>query len=73
MTAQLPTRITIELHPGEGDAGWTARTAVGEGATSWVAPHAAEPREAVPAPALYESAPCTCLEDGGCDADHAND
>ena len=73
MTTQLPTRITIELHPGEGDAGWTARTAVDETAPSLVPPHAAEPREELPVPAAYESAPCTCLDDGGCSADHAND
>ena len=77
MTAQLPTRITIELHPGEGDAGWTARTAVDEAGTSAspsvMAPHPAAPREELPTPAAYESAPCTCLEDGGCGADHAND
>jgi len=73
MTAQLPTRITIELHPGEGDAGWTAHTAVGEAAPSVVPPHAAEPREELPVPAAYEPAPCTCLDDGGCAADHAND
>ena len=78
MTAQLPTRITIELHPGEGAGGWTARTAVDEGgpatvAPHAVAPHAAEPREELPVPAAYESAPCTCLDDGGCAADHANE
>ena len=77
MTAQLPTRITIELHPGEGERGWTARTAVDEGAPSGapsvMPPHAAEPREELPTPAAYESAPCTCLDDGGCRADHAND
>jgi|SoiMethySBSTD1v2_1073268.scaffolds.fasta_scaffold4026986_2 hypothetical protein len=78
MTAQLPTRITIELHPGEGEGGWTARTAVDDAApsvmpTSVMPPHAAEPREDLPVPAAYESAPCTCLEDGGCGADHAND
>jgi hypothetical protein len=88
MTAQLPTRITIELHPGEGDGGWTARTAVDDAASSVMPqsvmpqsvmpqsvtpPHAGEPREDLPVPAAYESAPCTCLEAGGCDADHAND
>jgi hypothetical protein len=73
MTGQLPTRITIERQPGDGAAGWTARTAVVDGVPTAVASHAAEPREDVPAPAVYEPAPCTCLEDGGCDADHAND
>ena len=73
MTAQLPTRIAIELHPGEGDRGWTARTAVDDAAPSLVPPHAAEPREELPAPAAYAPAQCTCLEDGGCEADHAND
>jgi hypothetical protein len=73
MTGQLPTRITIELHPGEGAGGWTAHTAVADATSTFVAPHAAEPREAMPVPAAYEAAPCTCLEAGGCDADHAND
>lgn len=73
MTAQLPTRITIELHPGEGTGGWTARTAVDEGGSAVMASHAAEPREDLPVPAAYESAPCTCLDDGGCAADHANE
>lgn len=73
MTAQLPTRITIELHPGDGGAGWTARTAVDDATASVLRPHAAEPREEQPGPAAYEPAPCTCLEAVGCDADHAND
>jgi hypothetical protein len=73
MIAQLPTRITIELHPGEGAAGWTARTAVDEGVPVNVPHHAAEPREDLPVPAAYEPAPCTCLDDGGCGADHANE
>ena len=73
MTAQLPTRITIELHPGEGAGGWTARTAVDNGASAVLAPRPYEPREELPGPAAYEPAPCTCLDDGGCAADHAND
>ena len=73
MTAQLPTRITIELHQGAGAGGWTAQTAVGDGGEWVIRPHAAAPREEPSAPALYESAPCTCLDDGGCDADHANE
>jgi hypothetical protein len=73
MTVQLPTRITIELHPGEGATGWTAHTAVADGVPAGVALHAAEPREDLPVPAAYEPAPCTCLDDGGCAADHAND
>jgi hypothetical protein len=72
MTAQLPTRITIELHPGEGARGWTARTAVDERDATPTPPRAAEPREVAPFPALYEPAACTCLEAGGCDVDHAN-
>lgn len=73
MTAQLPTRITIELHPGDGAAGWTASTSVADDAPSLLTTQVAEPREEVPAPTAYEPAPCTCLEDGGCEADHAND
>jgi hypothetical protein len=73
MTGQLPTRITIELHPGNGAGGWTAHTAVADATSTFVPPHPAEPREDVSAPAAYEPAPCTCLDDGGCGADHAND
>ena len=76
MTAQLPTRITIELHPGEG-AQWTARTAVDDvepriGPTV-LQTHAPEPRESLLLPAAYQPGACTCLEAGGCDVDHAND
>jgi hypothetical protein len=77
MTAQLPTRITIELHPGEGAEGWTARTAVDDAVPSiggpFVQTRAAQPREDLPVPAAYEPASCTCLEAGGCDVDHGND
>ena len=73
MTAQLPTRITIELQPGESGIGWTATSAVVDTTTAHMATHAPEPREVAPVPPAYESAPCTCLDDGGCGADHAND
>ena len=73
MTVQLPTRITIELHPAHDSGGWTARTAVDDVRGSVVLPRAAEPREEVAAPTAYEAAPCTCLEDGGCAADHKTD
>ena len=72
MTMQLPTRITIELHPSAGAGGWTARTAVDDGGPA-MPPHASQPREEPPVPARYEPAPCTCLEVGGCHADHANE
>ena len=76
MTAQLPTRITIELQPsdaGGSGSGWTARTAVDDVPIGFVPPHAAEPREELPVPAAYEPAPCTCLDADGCHADHANE
>jgi hypothetical protein len=73
MTAQLPTRITIELQPGGDGEGWTAHTAVVDGGPMAMEPRAGEPREDVPTPAVYEPAPCTCLEVGGCAVDHAND
>jgi hypothetical protein len=73
MIGQLPTRITIELQPSEGAGGWTAHTAVVEGGPLALESHAAEPREDISGPAAYEPAPCTCLDAGGCDADHAND
>jgi hypothetical protein len=82
MTAQLPTRITIEVHPadpagyGSDDAGAPpiVRVVPDAGMTSaGQPPHAAEPREAIPTPAAYEPGPCTCLDDEDCGADHAND
>ena len=73
MIGQLPTRITIELQPSEGAGGWTAHTAAVESGPVAVQTHAGEPREQVLTPAAYEPAPCTCLEAGGCDVDHAND
>ena len=73
MTMQLPTRITIELHPTHDAGGWTARTAVDDVRPAVVPPHVAEPREELPGPTAYEPAPCTCLEDGGCAADHQTD
>jgi hypothetical protein len=73
MTAQLPTRITIELQPGGDGEGWTAHTAVVDSVPATMELRAGEPREDVPVPAVYEPAPCTCLEAGGCAVDHAND
>jgi len=73
MIGQLPTRITIELQPGKGAGGWTAHTAVVDGRRLGLETHAAEPREEIPTPTAYQPSPCTCLEAGGCDADHAND
>jgi hypothetical protein len=82
MTAQLPTRITIEVHPadaardGSGEAaGAPTVRVVPESATTSTAhgAHAAEPREATPTPQAYEPGPCTCLDDEDCGADHAND
>jgi len=83
MTAQMPTRITIEVHPpaAAGDA-WTARTD-SDGATVHVSPTssrsashgpvAGEPRDEGSLPASYEPGPCTCLDDDGCGRDHANE
>ncbi len=82
MTAQPPTRITIEVHPGDpahfgsGEAGSTpiVRVVPDAALSSTTHPaHAAEPREAIPTPAAYEPGPCTCLDDEDCGADHAND
>jgi hypothetical protein len=62
MTIQTPTRITIEVHPPE------------PGSSTPHVTIAAEPREEAVRPALYEPAPCTCLDDGeDCAADHANE
>jgi len=76
MTTAVPTRITIELHPGRKDEPWTATTRVAEPApepaSTPSAAHAALPRETAAAPTAYEAGPCTC-EDGWCECDHANE
>jgi hypothetical protein len=86
MTVQLPTRITIEVHPAEHDP--RGRSATGDGRPIVrVVPEpapgpalavaypivAAEPREEMPMPAAYDPGPCTCLDDEDCGADHANE
>jgi hypothetical protein len=80
MTAQLPTRITIEVHPpdpalyGPGDAPGAPVVRVVEGSPSFAQPATAgEPRQDAPMPAAYDPGPCTCLDDEDCGADHAND
>ena len=76
MTIQAPTRITIEVHPpvAGDDAAPTVTVLAAEPTSNRLAgPVAAEPREAVPAPASYDPGPCLCLDDEDCAADHAND
>jgi hypothetical protein len=74
MRTPVPTRITIELHPGDDGRPWTASTEVDGGRAA--APVAIAVRSAesdVPwTPQAYEAAPCTC-GDGVCDRDHEND
>jgi hypothetical protein len=74
MTLQAPTRITIEVHHPDGDAGGAAPfvRVVPESQAS-AAPSMAEPREDVPAPAAFDPGECRCLDDDDCNADHAND
>jgi hypothetical protein len=78
MSVQLPTRITIEVHPpergrGPGDGRPTVRV-VPEPALAVAHPIVAgEPREEIPMPAAYDPGPCTCLDDEDCGADHANE
>ena len=75
MAMQVPTRITIEVHPPQpGNSGEPIVRVVPT--TAWTWRHttiAAEPREDVPTPAAYEPGPCLCLDDEDCGADHAND
>ena len=84
MAMQAPTRITIEVHPPDPDAGWQQPVVrvVPEGEQSGAGaragasaqpPMASAPREDVPSPAAYEPGPCLCLDDDDCGADHAND
>ena len=75
MRTPVPTRITIELHPGDDGRPWTASTAVDDvhaPMTVSVAAHVADGDPAPWAPEPYEAAPCTC-GDGICDRDHGND
>ena len=69
MTAPMPTRITIEVHPPQspGEA-WTAH-ADADGAIVRVG----EPREDVAGPAGYEPGECHCLDEAECGRDHANE
>jgi hypothetical protein len=76
MQTPTPTRITIELHPGEGAAGWSARTHV-EGGAALAMPISAAPSllegpDVAWTPPAYEAGECTC-ENGICDCDHDND
>lgn len=74
MRTPVPTRITIELHPGDDGRPWTASTEVG-GHPAVPLSIDARPADgdAAPwAPQPYEAAPCTC-GDGICDRDHDND
>ena len=83
MAMQAPTRITIEVHPPDPDAGWQqplvrvvpeSTTAPTPAPAVTSAPHAyAAPREEVSSPAAYEPGPCLCLDDEDCGADHANE
>ncbi len=61
MALQIPTRITIEVHPPE-PGGSVPQITI-----------AAAPRDQAWTPVPYEPAPCTCLDDGVCAVDHAND
>jgi hypothetical protein len=88
MTAPMPTRITIEVHPSAAATGAAASGPWSESADATQAPPivrvlpgagaaptivSAAPREDVPSPAAYDAGPCLCLDDEDCGADHAND
>jgi hypothetical protein len=63
MVIQTPTRITIEIHPGEAEPGSAQPQPV----------VVVAPREHIDPPAAYEPGPCTCLDDEDCGADHGNE
>lgn len=70
MVITAPTRITIEvtpLQPGEGGQHGAAPQA----AKVVVAP--VEPADPSHTPAAYEQAPCRCLDDDDCIADHEHE
>lgn len=86
MAMQAPTRITIEVHPPDPDAGWqqpvvrvvpeSSSADSFDSSASSGGGHgavASTPREEIAAPAAYEPGPCHCLDDEDCGADHAND
>jgi hypothetical protein len=62
MVIQTPTRITIEIRPGETEAGLAQPPVV-----------VVAPREEVEPPAAYEPSPCTCLDEEECGVDHGNE
>lgn len=80
MATAVPTRITIELHPGpEGHGAWTARSEILESAQRYVVARRGQVTAEVPevpevhwAPPPYEAPPCTC-DAGLCDRDHENE
>jgi hypothetical protein len=63
MVIQTPTRITIEIRPGEAEPGAAQPQPI----------VTVSPREEIEPPAAYEPSPCTCLDDEDCGADHGND
>jgi hypothetical protein len=77
MTMQTPTRITIEVHqPDRGDVSSAQAPIVHVFSEAPTAPRpamASVPREAQPAPAVFDPGECRCLDADDCNADHAND
>lgn len=70
MVITTPTRITIEVTPLQpGEAGQPGATPQ----APQVVVTSVEPVDASRAPAAYEPAPCRCLDDEDCTADHEHE
>jgi hypothetical protein len=76
MTPPVPARITIEIHPADGQAAWAASARVddepGRGSAPVFAATASEPRLEERTPPEYDAGDCTCHGDW-CGRDHDND
>lgn len=71
MVITTPTRITIEVtpfQPGEHAEGPTTPAQVVQVIVASV-----DPADEAPHPTAYESAPCRCLDDDECAADHEHE
>ena len=77
MTIQAPTRITIEVHQPDPDAGGPGAAPVvhvfPDSASATQPPMAATPREEQTGPAAFDPGEFRCLDAEDCNADHAND
>lgn len=73
MVITAPTRITIEVTTGQPGEGGRPAGAPAQVAQILVSPVPVDAAEASSVPAAYEPAPCHCLDDEDCTADHEHE